>query len=84
MYSGVETSHSLIAQTGHELTVRPTKHPVVVDADPIRPAQVFGNLLNNAATYCDWGGHIWLTTERQGSDVVSSVKDTGTALLPTS
>jgi CheY-like chemotaxis protein len=40
-------------------------------------AQVFLNLLNNAAKYSDRGGHIWLTAERQGSDVVVSVKDEG-------
>src|SRR5262249_31985341 len=35
------------------------------------------NLLNNAAKYTERGGHIWLTVERQGSDVVVSVRDTG-------
>src|SRR5262249_20569098 len=39
--------------------------------------QVFANLLNNSAKYMDRGGHIWLTAEQQGSDVVVSVKDTG-------
>ena len=48
-----------------------------MDADLTRLAQVFLNLLNNAAKYSDRGGHIWLTAERQGSDVVVSVRDTG-------
>jgi CheY-like chemotaxis protein len=52
-------------------------HPVVVDADVTRLAQVFMNLLNNAAKYSEPGGHIWLTVESDGSDVVVSVKDTG-------
>jgi len=38
---------------------------------------VFSNLLNNAAKYSDRGGHVTLAVERQGSDVVVSVKDTG-------
>ena len=80
--SAVETSRPLIEQMGHELTVRLPKHPVVVDADPTRLAQVFANLLNNAAKYSDRGGHIWLTAERQGSDVVVSVKDTGIGIPP--
>jgi CheY-like chemotaxis protein/two-component sensor histidine kinase len=78
----VETSRPLIDQMGHELTVRLPEHPVVVDADPTRLAQVFANLLNNAAKYSDRGGHIRLTAERQGSDVVVSVRDTGIGIPP--
>jgi len=43
----------------------------------VRLAQVFSNLLNNAAKYTDRGGNIWLTAERQGSDAVVSVRDSG-------
>ena len=77
VHSAVETSRPLIEQMGHELTVTLPQQPVVVDADLTRLAQVFLNLLNNAAKYTERGGHIWLTAERQGSDVVVSVKDTG-------
>ena len=48
-----------------------------MDADLTRLAQVFSNLLNNSAKYTDRGGHIWLTAEREGSDVIVSVRDTG-------
>src|SRR5262249_25964944 len=75
--SAVEASRPLIEQMGHKLTVTTPKQPVVVDADLTRLAQVLINLLNNAAKYSDQGGHIWLTVERQGSDVVVSIKDTG-------
>jgi PAS domain S-box-containing protein len=80
--SAVETSRPLVEQMGHELTVRLTKHPVVVEADPTRLAQVFANLLNNAAKYSDRGGHIRLTAGRQGGDVVVSVRDTGIGIPP--
>ena len=73
----VETSRPLIAQMGHELTVTVPKQPLIVDADMTRLAQVFVNLLNNAAKYGPRGGHIQLNVERQGSDVVVTVKDTG-------
>jgi len=75
--SAVETSRPLIEQMGHELTVTLPKQPLMVDADMTRLAQVFLNLLNNAAKYGDRGGHIQLNVERQGSDVVVTVKDTG-------
>jgi PAS domain S-box-containing protein len=75
--SAVETSQPLIEQLGHELTVMLPDQPVVVDADLTRLAQVFLNLLNNAAKYSDRGGHIMLAVERQGSEVLVSVRDTG-------
>ena len=75
--SAVESSRPLIQQCGHELTVSLPPQPVHLDADPIRLAQVFLNLLNNAAKYTKRGGHIWLTAEREGSDAVVSVRDNG-------
>jgi PAS domain S-box-containing protein len=75
--SAVETSRPFIKEMGHELIVTLPKQPIIVDADLTRLAQVFMNLMNNAAKYSDRGGHIRLTAERQGSDVVVSVKDTG-------
>src|SRR5262249_44722933 len=75
--SAVETSRPLIDHLGHQLTVTLPEQPVLVDADPTRLAQVFSNLLNNSAKYMDRGGHIWLTAEQQGSDVLVSVRDNG-------
>jgi len=51
--------------------------PIYLHADPVRLAQVFSNLLNNSCKYTEPGGRIWLTAERQRSDVVVSVKDNG-------
>ena len=75
--SAVETSRPLIEIMGHELTITLPKQPIMVDADITRLAQVFLNLLNNAAKYSDRNGHIQLNVERQGSDAVVTVKDTG-------
>jgi CheY-like chemotaxis protein len=75
--SAVETSRPLIELMGHELKVTLPQRPIMVDADLTRLAQVFMNLLNNAAKYTERGGCIRLTAERQGSEVVVSVKDTG-------
>jgi PAS domain S-box-containing protein len=73
----VETSAPLIEASAHELTVTLPREPLFVDADPVRLAQVFANLLNNAAKYTDRGGRIRLCAERQGGEVVVSVRDNG-------
>ncbi len=75
--SAVETSRPLIEQMGHDLTVTLPEHPIIVDADMTRMAQVFLNLLNNAAKYGDRGGSIQLNVELDGSDAVVTVTDTG-------
>jgi PAS domain S-box-containing protein len=80
--TAVETSRPLIQSAGHELTVTLPPQPVHLDADPVRLAQVFANLLNNAAKYTERGGKIWLTAERQGSDAVVTVRDTGLGIPP--
>ena len=73
----VEASRPLIDRGGHELTFTPPPDPIPLDADPTRLAQVFLNLLTNAAKYSERGGHIRLSVERDGDEVAVSVKDTG-------
>jgi signal transduction histidine kinase len=73
----VEAARPAVEAQAHELTVTLPPGPVPLDADPVRLAQVFSNLLTNAAKYTERGGHIRLTAERQGGEVVVSVRDTG-------
>jgi PAS domain S-box-containing protein len=75
--AAIETARPLIESSDHELTVTVSTRAIHVQADPIRLAQVFSNLLNNAAKYTDKGGHIWLTAKRSGALAVVSVRDTG-------
>ena len=75
--NAVESSRPLILECGHELTVQLSPENVDLHADPVRLAQVFLNLLNNAAKYTKWGGQIWLSAVREGSDAVVMVRDNG-------
>lgn len=78
--SAVEAARPLIESKGQQLTVSLPTVPVYLNADPNRLAQVFANLLDNAAKYTDPGGHIWLTAEQQGNEVTVSVRDTGVGI----
>lgn len=73
----VETSRPIIEQAGHRLTVELPPGAIYVDADLTRMAQVFSNILNNAAKYTEPGGQIRLTAVHEGDDVVVSIEDNG-------
>jgi PAS domain S-box-containing protein len=75
--AAVETSRPLIESGAHQLAVSVPAEPIYVDADAVRLAQVFANLLNNAAKYTDPGGHITVTAEVRDADVYVSVRDDG-------
>jgi len=80
--SAVEFSRPLIEAAGHQLAISIPSGSLVVNGDPVRLAQVFSNLLNNAAKYMDAGGQIWLTVRRDGQNVAVSVRDTGVGISP--
>jgi PAS domain S-box-containing protein len=75
--NSVETSQPQFDQVGQRLRVSLPDEPIYIDADPMRMAQVFANLLNNAAKYTEPRGRIELTVKREGSNVAVSVKDNG-------
>lgn len=78
--SAIETSHPLVEAGAHRLTNEIPGEPLFVDADFVRVAQVFANLINNAAKYMDNGGDIWITTKRTGAHVEVSVRDSGVGI----
>jgi signal transduction histidine kinase len=51
--------------------------PIWVDADAVRLAQVFVNLLHNAAKYTPPGGHIGVRVGAQGGEASVEVQDDG-------
>jgi signal transduction histidine kinase len=78
----VETVRPLIDARRHALEVRLPSEPLTVDGDATRLAQVFSNLLNNAAKYTEPGGRIELAARKDGGDIVVTVKDNGIGLQP--
>jgi signal transduction histidine kinase len=80
--AAVETSRPVLDNLRHQLTVELDDEPMCVGGDPVRLTQVFANLLNNAAKYTNHGGRISISTRRDGSDAVISVKDNGIGIAP--
>jgi signal transduction histidine kinase/ActR/RegA family two-component response regulator len=78
--NAVETSRPLIDAARHQLTVTLPAEPLTLHGDPVRLAQIFANLLNNAAKYTEEGGRITVTAERDGMAVTIAVRDTGTGI----
>jgi CheY-like chemotaxis protein len=75
--TALDMTRPLIEACGHTLTVALLPKPVILDADPMRLAQVFANLLNNAAKYMDRGGRIWVTAEQSDGNITVSIRDAG-------
>jgi signal transduction histidine kinase len=82
LQDAVETARPVIDECGHELVLVLPQDPMVLDADPTRLAQAFTNLLNNAAKYMDHGGRIEVRAEREGGEVVVTVRDRGIGIAP--
>jgi PAS domain S-box-containing protein len=75
--SAVETSRPLIEGSSQQLVVTLPPDPIWITADVTRLAQVFANLLNNAAKFTAHGGHIRLLVERRANLVEVSIVDDG-------
>ncbi len=82
LVSAAEGMRALADQQGQELALLLPEESLMVSADATRLAQVFQNLLDNAVKYTSRGGHITLTAQRQESEVVASVRDTGIGIAP--
>jgi len=75
--AAIETARPMLEAKHHNLVLDLPTQPVQLEADVVRLAQVFSNLLINAAKYTDPGGQIQLRAHQQPGAVVVSVIDNG-------
>ena len=80
--SAVDTSLPLIEAGRHKLAIDMPPEPIVLDADPVRLAQVFANLLNNSAKYTQDGGEIGVKVAAEDGHAVVCVTDNGEGIPP--
>ncbi|HEY0730061.1 MAG TPA: ATP-binding protein, partial [Pyrinomonadaceae bacterium] len=80
--NAIETSRPVLAAAENELHLSLPAKPVLLEADPVRLAQVFSNLLNNAAKYSEPGGRISLVATQSGNELTIAVSDTGIGIEP--
>ena len=80
--NAVESTRALIESHRHELNIEIHARNLLVDADPDRLAQVFSNLLLNAAKYTDDGGCITLSLDRDNGEAIVAVQDNGVGIPP--
>jgi len=73
--TSLETARPALDGKRHALSVELPRHRVRLEADPVRLAQVFSNLLINAAKYTSPGGQIRLHAALVKDQVVVTVSD---------
>jgi signal transduction histidine kinase len=78
----IATSRPTLQSFGHELVVELAPDPIHVDADLIRLAQAFTNLLTNAAKYTPPGGRIKVAASVEHDRAVIRVADNGIGIPP--
>jgi signal transduction histidine kinase len=80
--AAVETVQPLLEQKRQQLTIETADPELTVRGDPVRLAQVIGNLLHNAAKYTGDGWNITLVVREQSGYAEVVVRDTGIGIAP--
>jgi signal transduction histidine kinase len=75
--NAVEAKRPMLADRKHTLKIEVPPDAVHLEGDPVRLAQVFTNLLDNAAKYTMPGGLISVVASLEGDEVVVRITDSG-------
>ena len=78
--AAVETVRHLIDAKHHSLQLVLPDRPLVLEADPLRLAQILTNLLTNAAKYTDPGGTIRLEAAQVDLQIHIDIVDSGVGI----
>ena len=82
MRAAIEQSRPHFEANGQRLMVDVPETPLHADADPVRIAQIIGNLLNNAARYGRPGGMTWVSARTRQGMAEIEVRDDGIGIEP--
>ena len=80
--AAVEAVQPAMGAKRHTLRVEIPEKPILVNADPVRLAQLMSNLLTNAAKYTPAGGIITVGSYLDSQDLIVFVRDNGVGLAP--
>jgi two-component system, sensor histidine kinase len=80
--NAIEAVAPILDARGHTLKAELPPPGVYVNVDPTRLAQVFLNLLNNAAKFTDSGGRIEFSVAAGGGELLARVRDNGIGFAP--
>jgi signal transduction histidine kinase len=78
----VDAKRQQVEDRHHHLALDLDVGPLLVEADPMRVAQVVANLVDNAAKYTPDGGTVTVAAHRTAEEIEISVSDTGEGLPP--
>ena len=78
--SAVASVKPLAEAARQQITTQVPPEPLPVSGDPVRLAQIIGNLLHNATKYTPAEGHIGVLASAAGEEITVSVRDDGVGI----
>lgn len=80
--TALETARPMLDGKRHQLKVTVPSTPVWLEGDPVRLAQLFSNLLINAAKFTNANGNVEINAVRDARSVLVRVRDNGIGIPP--